>query len=92
MTKMNHEHKNRMDKVRSYPPAPSGKRRGNKKPKRNTRKQTEFQRHLGHVRLISQYKSKCAVCPVAIHVGNPIWWNPDDKYVVHEQCFKKYFG
>jgi hypothetical protein len=92
MSKMNHEHRNRMDKVRKAPPAPPRRPRRNKKGKGNAQAGKELQRHLGHVRLASKYKSKCAVCPTSINVGNLIWWNPDEKYVVHDQCFRKYFS
>lgn len=81
-----------MDKARAYLPAPSRKPRKRNKGKRNTQGQVEYQRLLGHVRLISKYNSKCAVCPVPIKVDDLIWWNPEEKYVLHEKCFKKYFG
>lgn len=89
---MNHEHKNKMDKVRSYPPAPRKPRGKKNKRKGNTGKGTQLDNHLGHVKMKSKYSSTCGACSKPIAVGNLIWWNPEAKYVIHDQCFDKYFA
>lgn len=88
MSKMNWEHRNKMQKVYDNPPRRPAKKR--KRPKGRAANPVELQRHLGHVKMASKYNSRCALCIKAIHVGNVIWWNPDDKYVAHEQCFRKF--
>lgn len=90
MSKMNHEHRNKMQKVWSNPPQrPAKKRKGRKG---NTRTKTQLDNHLGHVKMKSRYDSTCGACNKKISVGNLIWWNPEAKYVVHDQCFDKYFA
>lgn len=81
-----------MAKVKSYPPAPRKPRGKKKKRSGNTGKGVEINRAQGHVQMKSKFNSKCAACTNPISVGNLIWWNPDDKYVIHDQCFNKYFG
>lgn len=89
MSKMNHEHRNRMQKVWSNPPSRPVKKR--KKRKGNTRPKTALANNQGHVKMKSKYNSKCGACTEPIRVGSLIWWNPEEKYVIHDNCFEKYF-
>lgn len=89
MSKMNHEHRNRMSKVMSY--SPPGKPSKKKRVKRNKRHQTQLESVLGHVKMKSKYNSTCGACQGSIKPADLIWWNPEAKYVIHDNCFDKYF-
>lgn len=86
MSKMNWEHRKRMDKVKSYPPAPSAspRKKKKKKPKR-------YDPKINHVLLgASDYPGTCRECTRRVEVGDKIWWSPKGKYVVHFYCFEEF--
>lgn len=85
MSKMNWEHRNRMGKVWSYPPAPPAKLRKKKKAKR---KRTDPENK--HVCLESKYEGKCKSCTRRVEIGDKVFWNPAKKYVVHSYCFEDF--
>lgn len=87
MSKMNHEHRNRMQKVYdSRPSRPVGKRKARKGTRTSKNNTQSIQ---GHVGLKSKYDTKCADCAGPIKVGDLIWWEPEVKYVLHDKCFKE---
>lgn len=85
MTKMNWEHRNKMQKVYDNPSSssrkPRTKRKGTRRPQTNK-----------PVNLKTKFKGKCKGCGKEIPVGMKVVWLPVDKGILHRQCLKGYLN
>lgn len=88
MSKMNWEHRKKMEKVWYAPASPSGGRR-----KTKSRKQAKgYDQNKRHVQMASKYEGQCRECTRRVQVGDIIWWSTKDKYVVHSYCFEVFMS
>lgn len=83
MAKMNHEHRNKMQKVYDNPPQ--------RKPKKIKRAKVPRYTPNNKPRpLTNKFKAFCLECLRDIPVGKDIYWFPQTKDVVHDYCLEAY--
>lgn len=84
MSKMNWEHRNKMQKVWDNPaPRPRSKPRKKKKAKAR-----RYDPRTTHVLLESKWPGSCKECARPVQVGDKVYWSTNNKYVVHDYCFE----
>lgn len=73
MTRMNHEHRNRMSKVQGPNPVV-------KKKKNRVKPPSDW------IKMTSKYENKCLVCTQKINMGTGIFWSKSTKKTIHAGC------